>query len=136
MALPKNVPSFPRGNRLLDGGAVQGLTDLVASVQQQVTAKAGGTKAAATLLNSALVEISVCATNGDSVLLPLGYAGLEVCIYNAGAANAQVFGQGTDTINAVVTATGVTQNAGVTAIYKCVRVTGAGVGLWSRLLSA
>lgn len=136
MALPSGpVPSFPKGSRLLNGSDVQKLSDLIGSTQSNVTATAGGTKAAAFQLNASKVEVSVCATNGDSVLLPLGYAGLSVFIHNAGAANLQVFGKGTDTINGVATGTGVTQNAGVSALYVCVDVA-SGVGQWARLLSA
>lgn len=137
MALPSGpVPSFQKGSRLLNGSDVQKLSDLIGSCQTNVTAKAGGTKAAATQITAANVEISVCATGGDSVILPLGYAGLKVFIANAGAASCQVFGKGTDTINGVATATGVAQANGLSAIYVCIDVTAAGVGQWYRVLSA
>lgn len=130
------IPTFPRGSRLLNGTDVQKLADVIGSVQQNITATAGGTKAAAFQLNAANVEISVCATAADSVLLPQGYAGLRVVIANGGAASCQVFGKGTDTINGVATGTGVAQANGVTAMYVCMEVTAAGVGQWYRLLSA
>lgn len=72
-----------------------------------ITAHAGGTKAAALQLNYGMNRITVCATAGDSVLLPRASDGAEVLVINDGAAAAQVFGQGTDTIDGVVTATGV-----------------------------
>jgi hypothetical protein len=138
MGVPRGpAPKFGTGAgyQLNIGRDLNRLSELVAASQNSITAKAGGTKAAATLLNAVKCRISVCATNGDSVKLPPGYPGLEITIYNAGAANAQVFGSGNDTINAVATGTGVTQNAGVSAIYTCYDVV-AGVGLWGRVLSA
>lgn len=129
------VPSFPRGKALQDGDALNKLANLLGSTQNNITAKAGGTKAAATALTAAKCQISVCATNGDSVLLPPGYPGLEISIFNAGVADAQVFGAGNDTINGIATATGVTQATGKSAVYTCYNVV-AGVGQWGRNLSA
>ena len=135
MTVPSGpIPSFQKGSRLLNGSDVQKLADLNSS-QANVTAKAGGTKAAATQITSCNVEVSVCATNNDSVILPLGYAGLKIIIANAGAATLAVYGKGTDTINGVATATGVTQATGITALYMCMDVA-AGVGQWYRILSA
>lgn len=136
MTIPSGpVPSFTPTTGLQSGAALQKLAQMIGSTVNGVVAKAGGTKAAATPITAPKCRISTCATNGDSVLLPPGYPGLEVIIYNAGAANAQVFGAGNDTINAVVTATGVTQNSGISAVYTCYDVV-AGVGLWGRVLSA
>lgn len=136
MALPSGpVPSFQKGSRLLNGSDVQKLSDLIGSVQTDITAQADGTKANATQLNAAFCEVTVSAGAADSVLLPQGYAGLEVIIANGGASSIQVFGKGNDTINGIATGTGVTQNNGITALYKCVRVT-SGVGIWYRILSA
>jgi hypothetical protein len=104
------------------------------SVEDAITATAGGTKAAARALTAAVNRISVCATAADSVLLPLADAGARVVIANDGAASAQVFGAGTDTINAVATATGVAQAAGTKALYACVKA--APAGNWIRVLSA
>lgn len=136
MGIPNGpIPSFQKGSRLLNGSDVQKLADLN-SCQANVTAKAGGTKAAATQITGCNVEVSVCATNGDSVILPKGYAGLKIFIANAGAADLQVFGKDTDTINGVATATGVTQADPLSALYVCIDVTAAGVGQWYRVLSA
>lgn len=136
MALPAGpVPSFRGGPALQDGNALNKLTQLIGSVQNNIVAKAGGTKAAATQLTAATCYVKTCATNGDSVKLPPGYPGLEVIIANQGAADLQVFGSGLDTINGVATATGVTQADPLTALYKCTDVV-AGVGKWFRILSA
>lgn len=99
-----------------------------------VTAAAGGTKAAALALTAGNVNISVCATAADSVLLPLAVAGLRMNIANNGAASAQVFGAGTDTINDVATGTGVAQANGKSATYFC--TASAPGGKWYRVLSA
>lgn len=116
------------------------LGDLLAGTQPSYTpntgivSHAGGTKALATPVAAGLNEVSTTATAADSLLLPLAVAGLEVIITNGGVASAQVFGAGTDTINAVATATGVAQGAGLTAIYFCTKT--APAGTWRRLLSA
>ena len=129
-------PSFPTGLALQSGDALQKLSDQLFSTKASVTAHAGGTKAAATPITAPFTEVSVVATGADSVILPKGYAGLEIILTNSGASSMQVFGAGTDTINAVATGTGVAQGNGVTALYKCVEVTAAGVGRWFRILSA
>ena len=129
------VPSFPNTTGLQSGPALNKLAGLIGSTQNNIVAHAGGTKAAATQLTAAMCNVTTCATNGDSVLLPPGYPGLEVIISNKGAADLQVFGSGLDTINDVATATGVTQADPLTALYKCSDVV-AGVGKWYRILSA
>ncbi len=136
MAVPSGpVPTFGVGLALQDGSALQKLSLLVGGTQNNITAAASGTKADATPITACKARVSVSAGAADSVLLPPGYPGLEVTILNAGASSIQVFGSGLDTINAVVTETGVTQNNGVSAIYTCYDVV-AGVGLWGRVLSA
>lgn len=103
----------------------------VQDVLNSVTALAGGGKTGATPLTAAINRISVCATAADSVLLPPALKGIDVFVQNDGVASAQVFGQGTDTINAVATATGVAQAAAKAALYVCYAD-----GAWVRLLSA
>lgn len=129
------VPSFSRGIALQSGDALQKLAGLIGSTQNNITAQADGTKANATPITAVKARVATSAGAADSVLLPPGYPGLEITILNAGANSIQVFGSGSDTINGVATATGVTQNNGVSAIYTCYDVV-AGVGLWGRTLSA
>lgn len=136
MTVPSGpIPTFPRGDALQNGDALNKLALLIGGTQNNITAKAGGGKANATQLTAVKCRIKTCVTGGDSVKLPPGYPGLEVTISNSGAASAQVFGSGNDTINEVVTATGVAQANGKSAIYICYDVV-AGVGLWDRVLSA
>lgn len=136
MPLPSGpVPGFTRTIGLQSGPALQKLADLIGSVQYGITAKAGGTKALALQLNASLCVVTVCATNNDSVKLPPGYAGLTVMVVNMGAATLAVFGSGTDTINDVATATGVTQATLISGLYRCAAVV-SGAGKWYRVLSA
>ncbi len=129
------IPSFGVGLALQDGNALQKLALLLGGTQNDITAQADGTKANATPITACKARVAVSAGALDSVLLPPGYPGLEVKIFNAGASSIQVFGHGTDTINGIATATGVTQNNGISAVYTCYNVV-AGVGLWGRILSA
>lgn len=141
MPLPSGpIPGFGRTIGLQSGPSLQKLADLIGSCQADLTAKAGGGKATALQLNAANVEIDVAATAADSVLLPLGYAGLQIFIANNGASSVQVFGKGNDTINGIATATGVAQGNGVSALYVCIDVDNPGLstqaGRWYRILSA
>lgn len=91
----------------------------IRSVTNTITAFAGGGKASATQLGYGINRISVCATAADSVLMPPAILGVEVIIIHDGAAAAQVFGKGTDTIDAVVTATGVVLTNAKRCAYYC-----------------
>jgi hypothetical protein len=84
-----------------------------------LTAHAGGGQGSALALTTIINRISTVATAGDSVALPASTAG-SICIIANDAANAcQVFGAGTDTINDVATATGVSQLGKSTVLYAC-----------------
>lgn len=69
------------------------------STQVDVTAYAGGGQGSAVAITKDIVEISVCATEGDSVKLPAAAAGLQILIMNHGAAAADVFPDTDDAIN-------------------------------------
>lgn len=99
-----------------------------------ITAVAGGGQTNATQLAAGHNNVTVVATAADSVKLPLAAPGLRVLVRNSAANSMQVFGAGTDTINAVATATGVAQAATTSALYYC--VTAAPAGKWFRILSA
>lgn len=126
----------PQGPRLFDPFPV---TDGVANVRganvnAQLTALAGGGQAGATQLLNGLNEITTVVTNADSVQLPPAEAGARVYVMNADAAQSvTVYGKEgrTDTINGTAGATGVTQSAGLSAVYWCPRD-----GVWYRTLSA
>ena len=100
--------------------SVGGLFTLT-GVEDTLTAHAGGTQAAALALSSTknYHRISVCATAGDSVLLPAATVGQSHFVRNDGAASCQVFGTSPDTIDGVATATGIVVPAGSGAWFVC-----------------
>lgn len=101
----------------------------IPSLEAGITAHAGGTKAAAYQLANQINQVSVCATGGDSLLLPLGKVGMSVLIINDGAAAAQVFGKSNDTIDGIATGTGVVLTNAKRCWYHCTSVA-SGVGAW------
>lgn len=112
---------------------------LTASEGLGITATASGTQATATLLPDGCNEVTVCATNGDSVKLPPAVGGMTVFVANQGAATLQVYGSGIDTINNVATATGVSMTTGKNAVFFCIKSANsaaATAGEWYMVLSA
>ena len=89
------------------------------SFTDSITAHAGGGQALAAVLVAEINRITVVATPGDSVKLPASAAGLTIVLINHGANPMQVFGAGTDTIDDVATAVGVSQMQGSVTIYTC-----------------
>ena len=87
--------------------------------QDTITAHAGGGQGSATQLNAEISRITTVANPGDSVMLPASAPGLDVYVINHGANSIQVFGAGTDTIDDVATATGVSQMIGSLVLYSC-----------------
>jgi hypothetical protein len=126
------VAIYTASRQLISGADVNAISAQLFSAQL-LTAHAGGGKAAATQIGAASV-LATSATDADSLLLPLGYAGLEVLIANPAGHTVQVFGKGTDTINDIVTATGIVQAASTNAIYKC--LTNGPAAKWYRVLTA
>lgn len=100
------------------------------TVQDNITAKAGGGQTTATAVTATFVNIGVCATANDSVQLPLAVAGASVFIRNNGAASAQVYAANgsTDTINGTAGSTGVAQAASAGRVYFC--TVSAPAGKW------
>lgn len=92
---------------------------LYESSTDNITAYASGGQTSATPLVSEMNRVTTAASAGASVLLPVSAAGLTIIIENAGANPIQVFGNGTDTINGVAYATGVSQMPQSVAIYTC-----------------
>lgn len=104
---------------------VQGGNLFYESAQDTITAHAGGGQASAFQLTAQTARVTTVATAGDSIALPPALAGLEVILINHGANPMQVYGNGTDTIDDVATATGVSQMASSVVIYTC-----ATAGAW------
>lgn len=98
-----------------------------------ITAHAGGGQAAATPITSAITLIAVCATAGDSVILPPAMGGQSLAVINAGAASSQIFtaaGLG-GTINGIAGTTGIALAAG-----KSITLMSPIQGAWFGVLSA
>lgn len=99
-------------------------------IETGITATAGGVQATAYQLTKSLNLLATVATNADAVALPTDrQVGDEIVIVNDGAANAQVFGAGTDTIDGVATATGVVLTTAKRCSYYCGSIS-AGVAAW------
>lgn len=115
------VPSFTPSFGLQSGVALQKMANQLFDVVAGITAQADGTKANATPLTGVANLVETSAGAADSVLLPKGYVGLEITVANFGGNTIQVFGSGSDTIDNVATATGVTQADNSVAKYKCMK---------------
>jgi hypothetical protein len=95
---------------------------------------AGGGQTNATPLGYGINTVATVATAADSVRLPASVQGRVVFIRNISANATTVFGAGTDTINGVATATGVSQAATSGVFYVCTAGDGSAVGgTWVRL---
>ncbi len=105
----------------------------LSGIEDTITAHAGGTQASGFALSAtkAVHHVTVCATNGDSVLMPVLVVGESHFVFNSGAATCQVFGAGTATINDIATATGVTLTNGKGALFIAVAT-----GKWYAVMGA
>lgn len=123
MASTKTVTNyFPiRWFSLINGQTLNSLFNQIqGSVEDGITATAGGTKALAYQLFATFNRVSVAANAGDSVMLPkTPFIGKVVQVINDGAQNIDVYGNGTDTIDGVATATGVVLSAASRSFYTC-----------------
>lgn len=123
---------FAPGFSLQDGDKLdQALARPFWSTQDGVTALAGGGKAGATPLTATISRLLTVATAADSALLPPALVGKHVVVINDGAAAAQIFGQGTDTIDGVATGTGVALTNGKIALFFCTTL-----GAWHSMAAA
>lgn len=109
--------------------------NLAGSVEDGITAHAGGTQAAAYALDATKTvhNVTVVGTAADSIKLPLATgSGIQHWIKNSDAAESlQLFGSGTDTIDGIATATGVAVANGKSRL-----VVDIAVGKWVSLLGA
>ena len=92
---------------------------LVNSTADGITAGATQTQAGATQLTANNSNVTTNAAAGNGVRLPVSYAGADFTVSNATANALQVYGGGTDTINGVVTTTGVSIPANKNAEFFC-----------------
>ena len=104
----------------------------ISSVTEAITAMPSGTQATGVVLTTRYNSISVCATSGDSVVLPPAVVDLVIYVSNDGAAPCGVYpypGQqiGANAVNAVQLVTN-----GKTGMFI-----GTGIpGKWRMLMSA
>lgn len=136
--MPGTQVSYPSGRTIAFNAGV-GMHDISLLTTgngwsaASVTAHAGGGQALATPITSGMTLIAVCATAGDSVVLPPAVGGQMVWIINGGAASAQIFTAvgGTGTINGIAGTTGIALAAG-----KAMQLVSPIAGAWFGVLSA
>lgn len=113
MSIPTNAPNTMDFSGLFiqsQGGVRPVATGFTAGTVQ--------TQAGATLLTTIGINtVDTNATAGNGVRLPSFPVGATVIVSNTTVNAVQVYGAGTDTINAVATATGVSIPAGKTAEF-------------------
>lgn len=102
------------------------------SVQDGLTAKAGGGQGGGPTINRMINRVTTVATAADSVTLPASAKGLTITLVNAAAANSMnVFPNTGDAINALAANTAFALAAGKTATFYC-----TASGQWHSILSA
>ena len=109
------VALFPSGATVTGNSTVTGL--LFQSSTDALTAT-GSTQGTALQLTTEFNRITSTPA-GTGVLLPAAKAGLDVIIQNHGGLPLKVYGAGTDTIDDVATATGVSQMDRSVVLYTC-----------------
>jgi hypothetical protein len=134
-------PSFVQGERLIDGRDLLNLAGLMTSSQFGLTALAGGGATTTVICNRFINEVSVCATNGDSVILPQAIPGRTINIINDGAATLAVFplqsNPATGVADAIIpsgsaaSTTSANQLTTATAAYYCISP-----GIWKQALQS
>ncbi len=121
---------YTSSRQLVSGEDVNNIVAQLNSTKDGISAGVGGTQALATQLDAAVNNVATVASANDSVKLPKGFPSLEVWIVNDDADSLQVFNYAAGTIDGTNGATtGVAQAQG-TKIYKCVKVSTAGVETW------
>lgn len=110
-------PAVPAVSLFAQNFTASGL--IYESSTDNLTAHAGGGQTNALALSTEVNRVTTAATAGDSVMLPPSSPGLTIFVINHGAKPIQVYGSGTDTIDDVATATGVSQMQGSNTIYTC-----------------
>lgn len=144
-ALIDQFTSFIQGPRLVDGGECLTLAKMVCGSASGIVAHAGGGQASATPLSAALNEVDTCASDADSVMLPLAIPGATCFVNNNTAHSLQVFGNPSNPNNGAVgdtiapnnstvqaaTGIGVSQATAVPAWYICTKL-----GQWKQSISA
>jgi hypothetical protein len=128
--LQRFVPS----RQLLPGDWANAVTDMLSSVAAY-TASVTQTQAGGTKITTAGAAVTTGNAN-DAIVLPKGYAGLEIFVSNLSANALGVFPAVGDTIFPSAQNAVLAQAASKVAIYKVLAVDSSGNCTWSRNLSA
>jgi hypothetical protein len=142
-SLPKGGPPVAIAARVLidNNGNVLAVTDangnpIISAIPRfssadSLTALAGGGQAGATPIATSIARFTTVTTAGDSALLPVSLAGMEVTVVNAGANSMNVFPATGEAINALAANAAFAVAAGKTASFYC-----TAAGRWHTILSA
>jgi hypothetical protein len=117
MALGAHQGSFD-ASAIADIQAGFSFTGLFNELAQDNIVATGNSQATAFQATGQTIRILTAAA-GTGILLPPSAAGLEVLVINHGANACQIYGNGTDTIDDIATATGVSQMMNSLVIYTC-----------------
>lgn len=102
------------------------------SAANALTAHAGGGQGSALQLAKGINRVTVVATAGDSVKLPVSVAGMQVVVINADSADSMdCFPSSGESINALSADTALAIAANKTVIFNC-----AVAGIWNSVVTA
>jgi hypothetical protein len=123
---------FDKANGVIYTNSGQGWTPVLESVQDGLTAHAGGGQASGVPITSQNARFTVVGTAADSATLPTAIPGLIISVSNAAAANSMnVFPAVGGAINALATNAAFALAAGKNAIFIAFNTT-----QWHAVLSA
>jgi len=125
---------FIASRQLLPGDWANAVNDAFGSIQA-LTASTTQTQAGGSKITSAGVVVTTGNAN-DAVVLPKGYAGMEIFVSNISANALGVFPAVGDTIFPSAQNAVLAQAASKVATYKCLAVDASGNCTWHRNLSA
>jgi len=101
------------------------------SVQEGLTALAGGGQSGATAITASYVRFTTVAADHNSGVLPAAKPGVSLTVINAGVAILDVFPAGGDAINALGASTAFSMAATKVALFVCTLA-----GQWHSTLGA
>lgn len=122
---------FDKQNGVIYTNSAQGWTPILESVQDALTAHAGGGQANGTAITSQNARFTTVATAGDSATLQVAVPGLIVSVSNAGANSMNIFPAVGGQINALGANAAFALAAGKTAFFTAYNAT-----QWHSILSA
>lgn len=106
-------------SNLVPAAIAAGFINPAVPANNAITAFATGGQSGATQLTAVMNRVSVCATAGDSVKLPVSTPGLEILVQNDGATGCDVFGQTGDFIGTQAVNTALRVPPGSLCTFAC-----------------